>query len=54
MGGVETGADAHDLLAAGASVVAVGTESFRDPVAGSRIAAELDELLRKERVSEPV
>jgi dihydroorotate dehydrogenase (NAD+) catalytic subunit len=54
MGGVETGADAHDLLAAGASVVAVGTASFRDPVAGSRIAAELDELLRKERVSEPV
>jgi hypothetical protein len=29
------------MLAAGARIVAVGTESFRDPAAGSRIAAEL-------------
>ncbi|HVE68771.1 MAG TPA: dihydroorotate dehydrogenase [Solirubrobacteraceae bacterium] len=51
MGGVETGAHAAALLRAGAAVVAVGTESFRDPRAGARVAAELDELLRKERVS---
>jgi dihydroorotate dehydrogenase (NAD+) catalytic subunit len=51
MGGVETGAHAAALLRAGATAVAVGTESFRDPRAGARIAAELDELLRKERVS---
>ena len=43
MGGVQTGAHALDLLRAGATLVAVGTESFRDPVAGSRIAQELRE-----------
>jgi dihydroorotate dehydrogenase (NAD+) catalytic subunit len=41
MGGVSSGRDALDLLSAGAKLVAVGTESFRDPAAGSRIAAEL-------------
>jgi dihydroorotate dehydrogenase (NAD+) catalytic subunit len=41
MGGVQRGAHARDLIAAGADVVAVGTETFRDPLAGSRIAAEL-------------
>jgi dihydroorotate dehydrogenase (NAD+) catalytic subunit len=44
MGGVQRGRHAHDLIAAGADVVAVGTESFRDPLAGSRIADELTEL----------
>ena len=39
MGGVESGRDAADLLRAGAALVAVGTESFRDPAAGSRIAS---------------
>src|SRR3954464_1418116 len=41
MGGIATGADAADFLAAGATCVAVGTESFRDPGAGRRIATEL-------------
>jgi dihydroorotate dehydrogenase (NAD+) catalytic subunit len=41
MGGVQTGRHARDLLDAGATIVAVGTESFRDPLAGSRIAEEL-------------
>ncbi|HEX6665914.1 MAG TPA: dihydroorotate dehydrogenase [Solirubrobacterales bacterium] len=41
MGGISSGADAAEFLAAGAALVAVGTESFRDPRAGSRIAAEL-------------
>jgi dihydroorotate dehydrogenase (NAD+) catalytic subunit len=36
--------DALDLLRAGASLVAVGTESFRDPEAGSRVARELSLL----------
>jgi dihydroorotate dehydrogenase (NAD+) catalytic subunit len=44
MGGIASGRDALDFLAAGASVVAVGTESFRDPAAGARIAAELEAL----------
>jgi dihydroorotate dehydrogenase (NAD+) catalytic subunit len=41
MGGVASGRDARELLDAGATIVAVGTEAFRDPVAGSRIASEL-------------
>ncbi len=45
MGGVQRAADALDLVRAGASLVAVGTQSFRDPACGSRIAADLTELL---------
>ncbi len=41
MGGVQSGRHARDLIDAGADLVAVGTESFRDPLAGARIAAEL-------------
>jgi dihydroorotate dehydrogenase (NAD+) catalytic subunit len=41
MGGVQSGRHARDLLDAGADLVGVGTESFRDPMAGDRIAAEL-------------
>lgn len=41
MGGISTGRDASDFLSVGARVVAVGTESFRDPAAGRRIADEL-------------
>jgi dihydroorotate dehydrogenase (NAD+) catalytic subunit len=41
MGGIASGRDADDFLAAGATAVAVGTESFRDPAAGRRIGAEL-------------
>ena len=45
MGGVQNGRQARDVLEAGAAVVAVGTESFRDPMAGARVAAELAESL---------
>jgi dihydroorotate dehydrogenase (NAD+) catalytic subunit len=45
MGGVQRGVDALDLMRVGASLVAVGTESFRDPAAGSSVAQELSELL---------
>jgi len=45
MGGVQSGRDARDLMLAGAAVVAVGTESFRDPAAGLRVTSELTELL---------
>ena len=44
MGGVTRGEHARALLAAGATIVAVGTESFRDAGAGSRIADELKSL----------
>ncbi len=42
MGGVSTGRDALELLAAGASDVAVGTALFSDPGAAARIRAELE------------
>ena len=41
MGGIASAADARAMLDAGATVVAVGTECFRDPAAAARIAAEL-------------
>ncbi len=41
MGGVRTGRDALELIAAGASHVALGTVLFADPDAPSRIRAEL-------------
>ena len=51
MGGVQSGSDALDLLRAGAAAVAVGTESFRDPLAASRIRSELDALGAETRVA---
>jgi dihydroorotate dehydrogenase (NAD+) catalytic subunit len=44
MGGVQTGRHADDLRQAGADLVAVGTESFRDPLAARRIAEEMSRL----------
>ena len=41
MGGVMTGRDALELIAAGASDVALGTVLFRDPDAPRRVRAEL-------------
>jgi dihydroorotate dehydrogenase (NAD+) catalytic subunit len=53
MGGISSGADAAEFLALGSAVVAVGTESFRDPRAGSRVATELESSLLSERSTEP-
>jgi dihydroorotate dehydrogenase (NAD+) catalytic subunit len=50
MGGVQRGQDALDLMRAGAQLVAVGTESFRDPAAGLRIASELEQLFANSAV----
>jgi dihydroorotate dehydrogenase (NAD+) catalytic subunit len=44
MGGVRSAAHARDLIDVGATLVAVGTESFRDPTVGGRIARELQGL----------
>jgi dihydroorotate dehydrogenase (NAD+) catalytic subunit len=49
MGGVATGQDAADFIRAGATCIAVGTENFRDPAAGRRIASELSVISREER-----
>ncbi len=42
MGGVRSGRDALELIAAGASAVALGTVLFADPDAPARVRAELD------------
>jgi dihydroorotate dehydrogenase (NAD+) catalytic subunit len=46
MGGIQCGRDALDFVDAGATCVAVGTESFRDPAAGTRVREDLDRELR--------
>jgi dihydroorotate dehydrogenase (NAD+) catalytic subunit len=48
MGGVQSGAHARELMDVGATLVAVGTESFREPAAGARIARELEHATRDE------
>jgi dihydroorotate dehydrogenase (NAD+) catalytic subunit len=45
MGGVRTGRDALELLLAGATMIAVGTEIMHDPSACSRVLRELEEEL---------
>jgi dihydroorotate dehydrogenase (NAD+) catalytic subunit len=44
MGGIASGRDALDFISAGAAAVAIGTESFRDPAAGRRVASEMADL----------
>lgn len=46
VGGVRTGKDALELVAAGASAVQVGTATFHDPGAPLRVGRELAELVR--------
>jgi dihydroorotate dehydrogenase (NAD+) catalytic subunit len=54
MGGIASGSHAADFLAAGATCVAVGTESFRDPAAGVRVRTELVAVLGGTRLHWPV
>jgi dihydroorotate dehydrogenase (NAD+) catalytic subunit len=44
MGGVCTGDDALDLVAVGASAVALGTVLFTDPFAPGRIRSEIESI----------
>jgi dihydroorotate dehydrogenase (NAD+) catalytic subunit len=53
MGGVQRGRHVQDLIDAGADLVAVGTESFRDPLAGARIAAELAQISANSGIPAP-
>jgi dihydroorotate dehydrogenase (NAD+) catalytic subunit len=46
VGGVATGGDVLDLVACGASAVALGTVLFSDPAAPTRVRRELDDELR--------
>jgi dihydroorotate dehydrogenase (NAD+) catalytic subunit len=50
LGGIRSGEDAAEFLVAGASAVEVGTVNFWDPAAPCRIARELDEYLKKEKL----
>jgi dihydroorotate dehydrogenase (NAD+) catalytic subunit len=43
MGGIASGTDVRDFVAAGASAVALGTVLFADPRAPERVRSELDE-----------
>jgi dihydroorotate dehydrogenase (NAD+) catalytic subunit len=45
MGGIESGRDAAEFIVSGAAAIAVGTASFRDPLAGERVRAGLEEEL---------
>ena len=53
MGGIATGADALEFLAAGAVGVALGTVLFADPDAPRRVRRELDEHLRERGIASP-
>ena len=46
VGGVRTGRDALELVAAGASAIQVGTATFNDPTAPVRVGQELRNLLQ--------
>jgi dihydroorotate dehydrogenase (NAD+) catalytic subunit len=52
LGGIRTGEDAAEFLVAGASAVQVGTANFWDPAAPCRIARELDEYLKQEKIDD--
>lgn len=54
MGGISCGADAVEMLSAGATLVAVGTESFRDPRAGERVAEEIAGALKFTQSNTPI
>lgn len=47
MGGITDGESALDFIRAGASAVAVGTENFRDPLAGTMVRNELARALER-------
>ncbi len=51
LGGIRNGMDAAEFLIAGASAVQVGTASFWDPQAPQRIARELEEFVRTEKLA---
>jgi dihydroorotate dehydrogenase (NAD+) catalytic subunit len=51
LGGIASGEDAAEFLIAGAQAVQVGTASFIDPRAPQRIARELNDVLRRNRIT---
>jgi dihydroorotate dehydrogenase (NAD+) catalytic subunit len=53
VGGIRTGADALEFLAAGATAVQVGTAIFNDPSAPMRVVRELGDELGRRGVTSP-
>jgi len=51
MGGIATGEDAAEFMIAGASAVEVGTATFWDPAAPARIARELGDFLKAQKIA---
>ena len=51
IGGIRSGEDAAEFLIAGATAVEVGTANFWDPAAPVRIARELDQFIKKEKLN---
>jgi dihydroorotate dehydrogenase (NAD+) catalytic subunit len=52
MGGIATGEDAAEFMIAGATAVEVGTATFWDPAAPVRIARELGEFLKEQKIAQ--
>ena len=50
MGGIANGVDAAEFLVAGATAVEVGTAAFWDPTSPLRVATELAQFLRQQRI----
>ncbi len=50
LGGIRSGEDAAEFMIAGAAAVQVGTATFWDPRAPGRVARELDEFAKKEKL----
>lgn len=50
LGGIASGIDAAEFLIAGATAVEVGTATFWDPQSPVRIARELDQFLKEEKI----
>ena len=51
MGGIATGADAAEMMLAGASAVAVGTANFVDPYAPLQVRDELAAIAQRQGLS---
>lgn len=51
LGGIRSGEDAAEFLIAGATAIEVGTVNFWDPAAPCRIARELEEFLKREKIA---
>ena len=52
IGGIATGEDAAEFMIAGATAVEVGTATFWDPASPARIARELGDFLKEQKIAQ--